>query len=406
MKNTSIRFIKRSSLAEHFSVNPINKTIYAALKTHTNKNDTSILNILNTAYRQYVLAMSDKLPAEHIEDLYEDAQQSTDDADAVFSILSGILSLHHQSDKVANLLSCLQQKIKNQYILSVFTHAFAPFKEKVKIDTLFFHYAYDLSFTNITNWQEATNNFTPSEILRFIESGQNDMERKEILNAIYLDYESKKATIHLPPIDFGQFKSAIAETNLKERIAELTAENQRLNSTIHALNQDQDNNGTISISSFIKASKNLSTHDAQIILSFLKSMLATRQGNWIELLNIEIEQRQKDELLPLSPTPVKGPYRIAKDKITTFVKLLKFVCQTHIFENLDGSLVSNVETFTKDVGAYFNTTIAKPSTLLSAAKETSNFLDYFQTLLTYAENYYTKESNTRPPTNYNNPALF
>ena len=206
--------------------------------------------------------MSDKLPAEHIEDLYEDAQQSTDDADAVFSILSGILSLHHQSDKVANLLSCLQQKIKNQYILSVFTQAFAPFKEKVKIDTLFFHYAYDLSFTNITNWQEATNNFTPSEIRRFIESGQNDMERKEILNAIYLDYESKKASIHLPQVDFSQFRSAIAETNLKERITELTAENQRLNSTIHALNQDQDDNGTISISSFIKASKSLSTHDA------------------------------------------------------------------------------------------------------------------------------------------------
>ena len=112
MSNTNIRFIKRSTLSEHFATSPINKNIYAALKTHTNKNDTSILNILNTAYRQYVLAMSDKLPAEHIEDLYEDAQQSTDDADAVFSILSGILSLHHQSDKVANLLSCLQQKIK------------------------------------------------------------------------------------------------------------------------------------------------------------------------------------------------------------------------------------------------------------------------------------------------------
>lgn len=406
MSNTDIRFIKRSTLSEHFATSPINKNIYAALKTHTNKNDNTILNILNTTYRQYVFVMSDRQPAEHIEEFYEDAQQTTDDADAVFSILSGILLLHHQSDKVADLLSCLQQKIKNQYILSVFMQTFAPLKDKVKIDTLFFDYAYDLSYTDITNWQEATNNFTPSEIRRFIESGQNDMERKEILNAIYLDYESKKASIHLPQVDFSQFRSAIAETNLKERITELTAENQRLNSTIHALNQDQDDNGTISISSFIKASKSLSTHDAQIILSFLKSMLAARQGNWIELIKIEIEQRQKEEPLPLSQTPLKGPYRIAKDKVTTFVKLLKFVCQTHIFENLDGSLVSNVETFTKDVGAYFNTTIAKPSTLLSAAKETSNFLDYFQTLLTYAEKYYTKESNTRPPTNHNNPALF
>lgn len=406
MKNTSIRFIKRSSLAEHFAINPINKTIYAALKTHTNKNDTSILNILNTAYRQYVFVMSDRQPAEHIEEFYEDAQQTTDDADAVFSILSGILQLHHQSDKITDFLSHLKQKIKNQYILSVFSQTFAPLKGKVKIDTLFFDYAYDLSFTDITNWQEATNNFSPSRIRHFIESGQNDTERKEILNAIILDYESKKAALHLPSIDFNLFKAEISETNLKEHITELTAKNKQLNSTIHALNQDLDSSGTISISSFIEATRNLSLHDAQVCLFLLKSLLAARQENWIELLNIEIEQRQKDELLPLSPTPVKGPYRIAKDKITTFVKLLKFVCQTHIFENLDGSLVSNVETFTKDVGAYFNTTIAKPSTLLSAAKETSNFLDYFQTLLTYAENYYTKESNTRPPTNYNNPALF
>ncbi len=403
MSNTNIRFIKRSTLSEHFATSPINKNIYVALKTHTNKNDNTILNILNTTYRQYVFVMSDRQPAEHIEEFYEDAQQTTDDADAVFSILSGILQLHHQSDKITDFLSHLKQKIKNQYILSVFSQTFAPLKGKVKIDTLFFDYAYDLSFTDITNWQEATNNFSPSRIRHFIESGQNDTERKEILNAIILDYE---AALHLPSIDFNLFKAEISETNLKEHITELTAKNKQLNSTIHALNQDQDDNGTISISSFIKASKSLSTHDAQIILSFLKSMLAARQGNWIELIKIEIEQRQKEEPLPLSQTPLKGPYRIAKDKVTTFVKLLKFVCQTHIFENLDGSLVSNVETFTKDVGAYFNTTIAKPSTLLSAAKETSNFLDYFQTLLTYAEKYYTKESNTRPPTNHNNPALF
>lgn len=407
MSNTNIRFIKRSTLSEHFATSPINKNIYAALKTHTNKNDNTILNILNTTYRQYVFVMSDRQPAEHIEEFYEDAQQTTDDADAVFSILSGILQLHHQSDKITDFLSHLKQKIKNQYILSVFSQTFAPLKGKVKIDTLFFDYAYDLSFTDITNWQEATNNFSPSRIRHFIESGQNDTERKEILNAIILDYESKKEALHLPSIDFNLFKAEISETNLKEHITELTAKNKQLNSTIHALNQDLDSSGTISISSFIEATRNLSLHDAQVCLFLLKSLLAARQENWIELLNIEIEQRQKDKPSTLPTPSPSGPYRIAKDKVTTFVKLCKFVCQTHLFETQDGLLVSNVESFTKDVGSYFNTTIAKPSALLSAAKETSNFLDYFQTLYTYAQNYYNKENNSQPhPTSHNNPSLF
>lgn len=143
----------------------------------------------------------------------------------------------------------------------------------------------------------------------------------------------------------------------------------------------------IKISTLIAKAEEMPKQENIIVLNALQQAIAHENDDWSEIIRFAIERAEKRP----ETAPVRSRYRIAKDHQTTFVKLMKIICQTHIFETLDGKLVSNVEDFTRDTAAFLNTTIKNPSSLLSAARKTDTFMTIFDTLHKYAYDYYTKD---------------
>lgn len=143
----------------------------------------------------------------------------------------------------------------------------------------------------------------------------------------------------------------------------------------------------ISIPKLMQGTKELPKSDAMTVLSFLRRNLLEAYGDWGEVLAMEMDRVSR---LPES-APTISRYRIAKDHQTTFVKLLKIICQTHIFETTDGKHVSNFEDFIRDIASFLNTDIKNPSSLLAASRRTENFMAIFDTIHDYALDYYTKE---------------
>lgn len=155
----------------------------------------------------------------------------------------------------------------------------------------------------------------------------------------------------------------------------------------------------ISIPKLMQNARDLPKSDAITVLNFLRRNVLEASGDWSEVLGMEVE---RISMLP-ETTPAKSRYRIAKDHQTTFVKLIKIISQTHIFETTDGKTVSNVEDFIRDLATYLNTEIKNPSSLLAASRRTENFMSIFDAIHDYALDYYTKEDSLDKKRHNNQP---
>ena len=62
-----------------------------------------------------------------------------------------------------------------------------------------------------------------------------------------------------------------------------------------------------------------------------------------------------------------------------------------MFKTIDGNIASNKKELIKTLGEFFNIEINDYSKLLSAAKNTNNYLDIFDKLKSKGEDYYKKQ---------------
>lgn len=83
-------------------------------------------------------------------------------------------------------------------------------------------------------------------------------------------------------------------------------------------------------------------------------------------------------------------YKITKDRTTDFIKLVSAMYDCRIFETIDGKVASNKKDLIKTLTGFFNAEITDYSSLLSAAKTTSNYLDIFDKIKEKGDAYYNK----------------
>lgn len=101
-----------------------------------------------------------------------------------------------------------------------------------------------------------------------------------------------------------------------------------------------------------------------------------------------------NKLLPPVQQPIQpqqtSQYKITKDRTTDFIKLVSAMYDCRIFETIDGKVASNKKDLIKTLTGFFNAEITDYSSLLSAAKTTSNYLDIFDKIKEKGDAYYNK----------------
>ena len=76
---------------------------------------------------------------------------------------------------------------------------------------------------------------------------------------------------------------------------------------------------------------------------------------------------------------------------TDFIKIISAMYDCRMFKTIDGNIASNKKELIKTLGEFFNIEINDYSKLLSAAKNTNNYLDIFDKLTSKGEDYYKKQ---------------
>ena len=395
MNTPQIRFLERERMNEFYADNPINKVMAAAISRNLNKSDESILTAFNMAYYLYVDILTSNTSAASIQSFLPIIMKQTDDVDLVLTILLLVLSLMPISDKVSEIKSAIKDTIRNQFTFDTIKNAVANSQESAN-DVNLFSYAFDFSFVNTTNWKKATKDYSSRLIRRYVKAGTSLDEQSTILNLIASEYLENKSKGIVIDVDFSKFNlpiNSLAQSieagtkNLTADVARLQQEKINLEKRNAQLAEDITKHTSIPIQMLIDHAMKLDKDQATTVLKLLKSANAKFDQNWNVLIQIALDECASRPTNNINPSH----YRIAKDQQTTFVKLMKVICQTHIFETTDGKIVSNVEDFIRDVAAFLNTSIKNPSSLLSAARKTDNFMAIFDTIHKYAYEYYTKD---------------
>ncbi len=89
-------------------------------------------------------------------------------------------------------------------------------------------------------------------------------------------------------------------------------------------------------------------------------------------------------------TSSNSQYTISDANKTDFIKIISAMYDCRMFETADGKIASNKKELIKALGQFFNTKIDDCSKFLSAAKNTSNYLDIFDKLKNKGKDYYEK----------------
>lgn len=76
---------------------------------------------------------------------------------------------------------------------------------------------------------------------------------------------------------------------------------------------------------------------------------------------------------------------------TDFIKIISAMYDCRMFKTIDGRIASNKKELIKALGEFFNIEINDYSKLLSAAKNTNNYLEIFDKLKQKGEDYYNKQ---------------
>lgn len=90
-------------------------------------------------------------------------------------------------------------------------------------------------------------------------------------------------------------------------------------------------------------------------------------------------------------TSSNSQYTISDANKTDFIKIISAMYDYRMFGTVDGKIASNKKDLIKALGEFFNTRIDDYSKLLSAAKNTCNYLDIFDKLKSKGEKYYKKQ---------------
>lgn len=101
------------------------------------------------------------------------------------------------------------------------------------------------------------------------------------------------------------------------------------------------------------------------------------------------QSKNNINLIEDETTSIASNYTIASK--TDFIKIISAMYDCRMFQTIDGKIAANKQELIKALGKFFNTEIDDYSKLLSAAKNTNNYLDIFDNLKQKGESYYKKQ---------------
>lgn len=146
-------------------------------------------------------------------------------------------------------------------------------------------------------------------------------------------------------------------------------------------NRIQCDNNSIPISFLYERAQSYPPEESIIIQNFLLCCLSEHNKDWVEVMRNNVQRLKK-----LQNKQCSSKYRIAAGQLTNYCKIIKAMCETKIFEKIDGGKI-NQEEITKESCQFFNTTISNPSSILHSAKATNIYVDIFEDLTKTALKY-------------------
>ena len=141
----------------------------------------------------------------------------------------------------------------------------------------------------------------------------------------------------------------------------------------------------ISVQHIMLKAKERKKEECIIVLDTLREAIQEASGDWAKIIENEIRRisQSKDPAQPFSK------YRIGKNNITSFIKIMRVCCEMRIIEEDNGLFVQNMEKFIVALGRFFNTEIKNYNNMLSEAKN-RDFLKLFDEMRAAAEVVLTK----------------